>query len=229
MIERDNQARVYSPIGVERPALSKEIVANVRDAILSGHLKAGQKIDQGAIAESMGVSKLPVREALIALASEGVVEIKPRRGAFVSALTEDDILDHYVIFGRVAGLAAERAALSLSDDAFTELSEINSELMEQTDPVLIADLNAKFHRIISRAGGSKRVKHVLRSLSEAMPTSFFEFTNGGERRKVTEEHDAILSALTNRDPDAANRAMARHFENRGKVAQQALRDRGFWS
>ena len=106
------------------PSLKELAAAEIRQRIFSGALRPGSKVDQDAIAADLGMSKLPIREALITLDSEGLVRNIPRRGAFVAPLTRDDIRDHYHIFGTVVGIAAERAAEHLDDDELQRLQEL---------------------------------------------------------------------------------------------------------
>ena len=94
---------------MRRGNLADEVADHIRDSILTGRLRPGTRIDQDAIAKDMGVSRLPVREALISLDQEGLVRTLPRRGAYVERVQREDIADHYQLFGTVAGLAAARA------------------------------------------------------------------------------------------------------------------------
>ncbi|MBP0656595.1 GntR family transcriptional regulator, partial [Mycobacterium tuberculosis] len=88
-------------------SVRKESAAReIRSLVFAGELRPGSKVDQDALAEKLGMSKLPVREALIALAGEGIIETIPRRGAFVADLAREDIRDHYWMLGVISGLAA---------------------------------------------------------------------------------------------------------------------------
>ena len=91
-----------------RRNLAEDVAEHIRQEILAGRFRPGDRIDQDAIAVQLGVSRLPVREALIALDQEGLIESIPRRGAYVQRLEREDIADHYQLFGQAAGLAAYR-------------------------------------------------------------------------------------------------------------------------
>src|SRR5580704_12088377 len=100
-------------------------VANVITAqILSGEMRAGQRIDQDALAAELGVSRLPIREAIIMLENVGFVTSISRRGSYVASITPDDVLDHYEIFGMAIGLAARRAASMLTEEELSRLEEL---------------------------------------------------------------------------------------------------------
>lgn len=211
-----------------RPNLKDEVAGHLRDLILSGRLRPGDKINQDGIAAQLGVSKLPVREALITLETEGLVENVARRGAFVAQLTPDDVLDHYAIYGLLSGLAAQRAAANLSEDALDRLAAIIDRMEASEDAKEQEELNFRFHQTINKAGGSRRLISVLRLLSSNLPTRFFEFTTDWPDRAHT-DHRQILRALRSRDGDAAAAAMGEHLRGGGEYAARTLRSAGFWS
>src|SRR5690606_9987065 len=112
-----------------RTNLKDEVARYVRDLILSGAVHAGQRIDQDEIAEQVGVSRLPVREALIILEAEGLIVNVARRGSFVAPLSPDDFFDHFEMYGLLAGIAAGRAARSDRQPALLEsLEEIQRQM-----------------------------------------------------------------------------------------------------
>ena len=163
------------PGTVNHPSLKDTAAAYLREQILTGQLPPGTKIDQDEISEALGISRLPVREALIELAQESLIDAVPRRGAFVARLERADVIDHYRIFGLIAGLAGSRAATALSDEQLAHLRRIHESFVAATDPEDKAHWNHEFHRIINRAGGSRRLVSVLGLLSRSLPVRYFEF------------------------------------------------------
>ena len=121
------------------------------------------------------MSRLPVREALIELAQESLIDAVPRRGAFVAWLERADIIDHYRIFGLIAGLAGSRAATALTDEQLGQLRRIHESFVAATDPEDQAYWNHEFHKMINQAGGSRRLVSVLALLSRSLPVRYFEF------------------------------------------------------
>lgn len=214
-----------------RPAplsnLNELAASEIRERIFAGHLRPGTKVDQEAIANDLGISKLPVREALITLDSEGLVRIVARRGAFVAPLTRDDVRDHYQIFGLVAGLAAERAATNLSDDDLDQLEDLLSEMEASGSPETQERLNEAFHRTINLAGRSRRLTSVLGLLGKSLPSRFYEFHTGWSET-AHDDHRRILKALRRRDAEAAGRALADHLRQGGDHAVRFLESTGFW-
>jgi len=214
--------------GHMRENLKNEVAKRIRDDILAGALTPGSRIDQEAVAESLGVSRLPVREALIMLEVEGLVDNLARRGSFVAAVSEEDIRDHFAMFGLLAGLAAERAASVLTERELEAL-RANTEQMEQTtDPRELDQLNYEFHRMINSSGGSRRLKAVLRLLANNMPSHFFEFQDEAWRARAIAEHWGIYKALEAGDGLRAGAAFADHFRSSGDQAVNALAASGFW-
>jgi DNA-binding GntR family transcriptional regulator len=213
---------------LNRPNLKDEIAAHLRNMILSGALHPGDKIMQDEIAEELAVSKQPVREALIALESEGMIDNVPRQGSFVAMLEPEDVVDHYIIFGMLSGLAAERAAARLEPEQFDELERLFLEMSNETDPHRQEQLNSEFHGIINRVGGSMRLRSVLRTLAKSLPSRFFEVATDWNIWAAT-DHREILDALKARDGTRAAMLMQRHLQHGGDVTVRGLREAGFWS
>lgn len=211
-----------------QPNLKDQAAQQIRRMIFSGRLKSGERIDQDSLAEDLSVSKLPIREALIVLQLEGLVQLVPRRGAYVAPLTEEDIKDHYEIFGIVSGLAASRAATTLTDTELDELGSLVDRMQASSDPSELEGFNFEFHRIINRSGSSHRLAAVLKQLSGTIPAGFFEFTDTWSEHAHA-DHRAILEALRERDGERASELLARHLRSSGDYAARLLENRGFWS
>ena len=147
---------------VSHPSLKDSAADYLREQILTGQLTPGTKIDQDEISDALGVSRLPVREALIELANEGLVDAVPRRGAFVARLERADIVDHYRIFvlGRGAG-GEPRRHLARPTRSSSSCAQVHESFVAATDADAQATWNHEFHKRINRAGGSRRLVSVL--------------------------------------------------------------------
>lgn len=221
---------VEMPVAARRraPASLKDMAAQeIRQRIFSGELRPGSKVDQDTLADELGISKLPVREALISLGYEGVVDQVARRGAFVAELTRDDIRDHYIVFGMVSGLAAQRAVEKITPDqlqaleALEDLMEAGGSEREQES------LNFEFHRLINHAAASRRLSSILGSLGRLIPHGWFESHEGWAERSHR-EHREILAALKAGDGDKVRELMQAHFAGGGDVAVGRLEAQGYW-
>ena len=208
-----------------RGSLADEVVTYVRDLILAGSLKPGTKIDQDAVGEVLDVSRSPVREALVILDREGLVEVTPRRGVSVADLTPDDIVDHYELFGVVAGRAAAIAADTLDEDEIEQLRSIHRRFVDGTNDDLSA-LNWAFHRIINRTA-PRRTRWLLRLLERSVPADYYEFTDGWDAQAV-QHHATILEAIVDRNAEEARRRMEHHLHESGMAAVAHLERQGFW-
>ncbi|WP_052665778.1 GntR family transcriptional regulator [Nitriliruptor alkaliphilus] len=227
MAKSASLGRSYRSSPSPMASLKDLAAAEIRQRIFSGDLKPGSKVDQETLAAELGMSKLPVREALISLDSEGLIHSIARRGSFVAELTREDIRDHYQIFGTVAGLAAERAATALTDDELKRLAQTLDEMESTDDPVRQEELNHEFHRVINIAGRSRRLTSVLGLLSKSLPSHFYEFHTSWSDT-AHKDHRRILRALKARNADRAGRAMSDHLRRGADHAVAFLESAGFW-
>lgn len=204
-----------------RTNLADEVATHIRSAILSGRLRSGERIDQDAIAEELGVSRLPVREALISLDREGLVHTIPRKGSYVARIDRDDIADHYQIFGQVAGLAAARAVARLDEEGLAQLVSLHDRMSEVENLDEQQALNHEFHRMINMAADSPRMTSVLALLSRSLPMPYADFP-AEWLDEANRQHRDILDAFSRRDTLAAQRAMEQHITASARHAIEVL-------
>ncbi|SDH48727.1 GntR family transcriptional regulator [Pseudonocardia oroxyli] len=204
--------------GVPLAQRTSEGVARVlRDEILAGGLKPGEPLPERALAESLGVSRTPVREALFTLQSEGLVELTPNRGATVRTITARDILQIYslrtVLEAYAAGEAARtrtRADLDALVDAQARLERVGSTgtAVEQA----LADL--AFHNLISDATGSRMLQSVMGQVLAFTVSYRSRYAYPADQSALAvEQHHGILDALRAQDGPLAERLMREHVES----------------
>ena len=208
-----------------RSSLPEEVARRIRADIFAGRLRPGERINQDELAEAMEVSRVPIREALIALEREGLVRIVPRRGAFVWELAPDDIGDQYEIYGIVSAMAAERAAEGLTEEQLEALHGLIDRMDAEADPAELERLNSRFHEIVNRASGSRRLTWMLGLLASSVPASYHD---AGGWQLAAEDHRQILDRLAARDRKGAGEAMRKHVKRTGEVALEALERAGLW-
>jgi len=211
-----------------RRNLAEDAAEHIRVAILSGDLKPGERIDQDAIAEQLGVSRLPVREALISLDQEGLVNNIPRRGAYVATFSREDVIDHYQLFGQVAGLAAARAVVRMDDAQVKQLADLDRRLSNTKDVAEQERLNHEFHRTINLACESQRILSMLGLLSRSLPMPYDKLPPEW-LADAEQQHSDILDAFTRRDTLAAQRSMEQHISASGRHAVEVLDRLGFFA
>jgi DNA-binding GntR family transcriptional regulator len=187
----------------------------VRDKIVCGELKPGAILTEARLADEYGVSKAPVREALVLLGHEGLVESMPRTGHVVASFTVQDVLETFhlrtILETEAAGLAAERiteegiAALLKNVNEEFALSEKAHEdnFYEKTH-----ELNMEFHQLIAQAAGNRRLADLIKQLMDDMRRML-----AFDPRFVTpRQHMEIVEALNRGDRAEAEQAMKRHME-----------------
>lgn len=200
----------------------------IREGIVSGRLGPGVKVDQDQIAYELGISRLPIREALIELTSQGFVESVPRRGAFVVTLTARDIEDHFEVVSLLFGLTTRRAAAHITDDQLRGLRELHAEIAKIADSSTRIARDLEFYRLVNRIGSSARLLSTLRVLTLALPNDLY-FSTSRWPATETAYRKRLLSALEARDSEAAGRVAEDHLRACGKVTVDELRARGYWS
>lgn len=192
----------------------------IRSAIIRGELATGQTLLESRLAERIGVSRTPVREALSRLANEGLVVLGRYRRGQVASFTMADVAEVFRLRGRLEGHAARRACHRISAADIARLEAIEDE-MEAAFTELgwhrhlphFDELNNEFHAIIARAADSPRLEKILASSLE-LPASIFNFYSEAldERTARTHrQHREIIAALKARNPDWAEAAMSAHL------------------
>ncbi|MBU6245874.1 MAG: GntR family transcriptional regulator [Actinomycetales bacterium] len=210
-----------------RTNLADDVAAHLRQVILAGRLRPGSRIDQDAIAEELGMSRLPVREALISLDREGLVHTIPRKGSYVARIDRDDIADHYQIFGQLAGLAAARAVARLDDAAIASLVDLHERMSVAAGVAEQQRLNHAFHRTINLAAGSPRMSSMLQLLSRSLPMPYADFPPAW-LDEANRQHREIVEAVRRRDTLAAQRSMEQHINASARHAIEVLEGLGFF-
>jgi DNA-binding GntR family transcriptional regulator len=202
--------------------LNARVSERIRLSILQGEYRPGTWLRQQHIAEDLGVSQMPVREALKQLAAEGLVEHIPYRGVRVINISPDDVADLYAHRAFLESQAAAQAALHIRPDELLAMQQIHQQMGQYHAPEQIVEyrrLNRRFHELIFRAS---RRPYLIRTLSHlwlAFPTMLWgnfvqTAVSPAPARDATDqsEHAAILRALESGDPAAAASAMRQHIE-----------------
>lgn len=210
------------------PSLKDMAASFIREAIVSGRLGPRAKIEQDEIADELGSSRLPIREALIELTAKGFVVAIPRRGAFVVHLSVEDIEDHFEVVGLLFAVAASRAAKRISQQELAELQRLHALIAATGDDGVCQELNHDFLRIINEAGSSNRLLLTLRYLWLSLPNDFYTSAPAWAANEAI-YREQILSSLEARNADAAAASAEEHLRACAKVTIDSLQSRGYWS
>jgi DNA-binding GntR family transcriptional regulator len=158
---------------ISRATSAEQAARYIRRLVFDGDLKPADRVPQDAVAAVLGISRIPVREALIALEREGWVTIEPHRGAFVNALDEAAVRDHFELYSLVFGLASRRAIERGVDALVPALEPIVAACVDENDPEQFGRLALAFHNHVADAAASPRIRVVLRAISTLVPGNFF--------------------------------------------------------
>jgi DNA-binding GntR family transcriptional regulator len=198
-----------------RHQLGDVAAAYLRDQITSGNLPAGAPVRPETVADELGISTTPAREALQALRAEGFLDRAPRRGFTVAQLDGDDIRDMFLVQAMVAGELAARAATNVTPENVAALDAIHKDLVaaaERGDLTSLEELNHQFHRDINLAANSPRLANVIRLVSRYAPRRFYA-TIAGWPETTVHDHTLVLDAIRRGDADTARREMSAHVHH----------------
>ena len=196
-------------------ALYEEVAERLRQRIFSGELAAGDWIDELKIADELGISRTPLREAVKVLAAEGLVTMKVRRGAYVTETSPKDLADVYHLLSLLesdaAGVVAERA----TDAQRTELQTLHAELEAAiTNRDRFFAVNEQFHMRLLEMADNRWRQQMVADLRKVMKlnrhSSLFK---SGRIEESLAEHRAVMAALLARDADLTRQRMQEHFRN----------------
>jgi DNA-binding GntR family transcriptional regulator len=190
-------------------------------------LKPGQRVPQDAIARTLGVSRIPVREALIALEREGWTTTVLHRGAFVNALDELSIRDHYELFGLFYGFGVRRAVERVGSSLAKPLAAIQKKIAKAKDPSELYRLTLDFHRTVIDAANSPRLRTMLHQMTDIVPGNFFELVPGSGQA-IREGTAAIVTAIERDYSELAEREYAVMLRREGDLVVEMLRQRGMF-
>jgi DNA-binding GntR family transcriptional regulator len=185
----------------------------LRDRILTGRLRPGDRLDLDQLTAEFGISRTPVREALLELSYEGLVAITPRSGMAVVGITADDAVDNFAILAALAGKGAEMATARITPDERDELQVLAAAVDGPGDVVAA---NRRFHRAINLAARSTRLLTYVRQAVRVVPGNYFTLFPEQEERS-RREHAALLDAMGRGDAAAARTIMEQHVLSAGEA------------
>ncbi|MFY7907038.1 MAG: GntR family transcriptional regulator [Burkholderiaceae bacterium] len=204
-----------STVTLTSRALYEEVAELLRQRIFSRALEPGSWIDELRIAEELGISRTPLREALKVLATEGLVTMKVRRGAYVTEVSEQDLRDVYHLLSLLESDAAGVVAATAPDQAIRELTELHQALEAATaDAAKFFDINERFHMRLLELANNRWRDQMVADLRKVLKLNRHNsLLKTGRIEESLAEHRAIIQALQARDPVRTTQCMRAHFEN----------------
>jgi DNA-binding GntR family transcriptional regulator len=190
---------------VRRTKTSEEVVDHLLERLFDGRLRSGDRIDIDEIAATLGVSRIPVREALVVLERDGIVATRWHRGVYVEPFDRETIVDDFEVYGLLSSVAVARLA-------------------ERRDPAVVEELERLLEH---RAGGSRRLRAELRSFDAFLPR-VFDVTGGRSHDRIVAEQARVIRAIAAGDAELAARARVEDVKAAGEDVAQELERRGIF-
>lgn len=209
-------------------SLRSKIYNKLKDDILNGVYKPGDSLIEMKLAEELGVSRTPVREAIRQLELEGLVGSIPNKGVFVEGVTEQDVNDIYEIRKLIEGLAVRWATEKMTDEKLANLKD-TLDLMEfytiKGETNKVSTMDTRFHDIIFEACDSKPLRSVLTHLHHFIQRArLVSIGVSGRAENALKEHREIYESIAAKDIDAAEKAVQKHIQSAGKNLYPYLKE-----
>ncbi len=202
-------------------ALYQQVAERLRERIFSHELPAGTWVDEQALAEQYGISRTPLREALKVLAAEGLVTLKPRRGCYVTEISERDLDEVFSVMAMLEGECARESAGRATKDDLKKLQAIHADLEKAAaahDIDRFFEANQAFHHALQSIADNRWLLHVIEDLRKVIKLSrHHSLFSEGRLEQSLLEHRGILEAVLARDAAAAETRMREHIRS-GRAA-----------
>ncbi|WP_128113517.1 GntR family transcriptional regulator [Polynucleobacter necessarius] len=195
--------------------LYEDVAERLRAQIFAHELTPGSWLDEQSLAIQFGISRTPMREAIKVLASEGLVTMKLRRGAYVTEVDRGDLEQIFTILSLLEGQAAKETALKATEAQLTQLDDIHHRLEKAAadrDAEQFFEVNVRFHELIQEIAGNRWMNGVIEDLRKVLKLQRRDsLSRTGRLQSSLLEHRQILQAILKRDPVAAELAMRNHL------------------
>jgi DNA-binding GntR family transcriptional regulator len=216
--------------GTAKPSVKPrygDVVSGIRDLIVEGELAPGSHIPERVLCERFGVSRTPLREALKVLASEGLIELAPNRGARVLQLTEEDVEEMFEVMGTLEALAGELAAKHITGEQLAEVKALHYQMAlhyARGELMPYFRLNQEIHGKIFEIGGNRTLMTVYSGLAGRIRRARY-IANISKPRwaEALDEHEKILTALETHDGGTLGSILKDHLRKTCETVKQSLR------
>jgi DNA-binding GntR family transcriptional regulator len=205
----------HMTLRIAQPALYEEVAERLRQRIFSHELPPGTWIDEQALAQDYGISRTPLREALKVLVAEGLVTLKPRRGCYVTEISEQDLDEIYPVMALLEGRCAFEAAQKAGAADIERLEAVHAELERAASENHIQrffDANQEFHKVVQEVAGNRWLLQMIQDLRKVLKlTRLHSLSLEGRPQQSLAEHRLIMAALRSGNAAAAEKAMCDHI------------------
>jgi DNA-binding GntR family transcriptional regulator len=213
---------------VERKTLHDQLAAHLRDMIMEGVFKPGEKIQEQDLCVRFGVSRTPIREALRVLAAEGFLTLTPNRGARIALSSVEEIEEFYPIIGALEGLAGELACSRITDDEIKHIEKLHERMVARYHKGELGAskrLNREIHEAIFEAAGNAALTAHYRNLMIRTHSIRYFVRKSPERwREALDDHERMITALRARDGVRLGQILREHLQHKVGMIKEALEE-----
>lgn len=215
---------------IVRAPLHVQVAERLRVAIDSGELAPGARLNEVELCNDMGVSRTPLREAIRSLATEGLVELQPNRGAIVSVVSSEDVTEILPIMASLEGLGGRLAAVNMESEKILQVRNIHNQMIGHYRNGAVDDYfetNRLIHELITEGSGNQTLVDTINNLSAKVRRARFSAHMTEESwAKAVAEHEEMIDALESRDSSRLESVLIQHIETKRTTIIGALKDAG---
>lgn len=213
-------------MALEKSTYHVKVADMLRDLIMTGKLKEGDKINENVLCETLGVSKTPLREALRVLSAEGLIRLVPHHGSFVTKPTFKEIAEMFDVMSLLEGYCARAACAKMTPKDFAKLENLHAKLeenFERHDQEEYIRINNQYHSLVQKIAGNRTLNQIVDGLRKKILLYRFQSLNLSERFEHSiGEHRDLLEAFRRRDHTGAENLMRKHLQNQSKALEKLV-------
>jgi DNA-binding GntR family transcriptional regulator len=209
----------------DRDTLHLKVCNVIREAIINGDFKPGERLKQSELADSLGVSRMPVREAFRKLESEGLILLEPHKGAIVKSIHAADIEEIYTLRAELEKMAVYQSVDRLSEVEVNQLADLVDKMESVVDVDDFVQYNIDFHKLLVKHCKWERLNTFIGSLWNGLPQQTPHLLEGQTERS-NKEHRSILNAILIKDKETAADLVSQHIFRTGEMLVNSLKEDG---
>ena len=214
-------------VTIERPVLHAAVTTALRKLIVEGTLPPGTRLNERDLCASLGVSRTPLREALKALAAEGLIEHQPNRGAVVPVLGESDIIDAFELLGCLEGFAGELACARITPEQLADVKALHFSMLAcyaRVDLPGYYSLNQQIHDRINDIAGNGSLRQTYQSVNRRLQALRFRSNHDPKKwQRAVADHEKMIAALEARDGALMSAILRAHLDEKKEAVLAAMR------
>jgi DNA-binding GntR family transcriptional regulator len=205
-----------------------QVVSHIINLVLTGKLRSGDRVDRNEIAHELGLSRVPIQEAVVQLEHDGILSTRYHRGAFVERFDESVVLEHHELYGMLTGIASARAATDPRPHVLAQLDSLTDLMRANRESRAFQEAAWQYRQVINDEYAGPRLHAEIRASQSFIPRVFW-VTYLNNHDEMFPFHEGETAAIHAREPDAARAACAGRSEMMGRIMLTELVRRGVFS